>query len=114
MTDSDKRQKLRYFFKEWVLPVIIALIIVLFLNKYVFILVTVPTGSMEDTIIPVSYTHLDVYKRQCQGKTCGHLIMREIANATGQNIKDIKFQTNRPPVVGVKLGLIAEEGRNEE
>jgi signal peptidase I len=52
MTDSDKRQKLRYFFKEWVLPVIIALIIVLFLNKYVFILVTVPTGSMEDTIIP--------------------------------------------------------------
>ncbi len=52
MTDSDKRQKLRYFFKEWVLPVIIALIIVLLLNKYVFILVTVPTGSMEDTIIP--------------------------------------------------------------
>jgi hypothetical protein len=40
--------------------------------------------------------------------------MREIANATGQNIKDVKFQTNRPPVVGVKLGLIAKEGRHEE
>jgi signal peptidase I len=52
MTDLDKRQKVRYFFKEWVFPVIIALIIVLFLNKFVFILVTVPTGSMEDTIIP--------------------------------------------------------------
>jgi len=50
----------------------------------------------------------------CQGKTCGHLIMREIANATGQNLKDIKFQTNRPPVVGVKLGLIAKEGKNEK
>ncbi|HHY99758.1 MAG TPA: signal peptidase I [Tissierellia bacterium] len=52
MTDSDKQQKLRHFFKEWVLPVIIALAIVLLLNKYVFILVTVPTGSMENTILP--------------------------------------------------------------
>ena len=50
----------------------------------------------------------------CQGKTCGQLIMREIANATGQNIKDVKFQINRPPVVGVKLGLIAKEGRKNE
>jgi len=33
-------------------PIAIALVIVLFLNKFVFILVTVPTGSMEDTIIP--------------------------------------------------------------
>jgi hypothetical protein len=40
--------------------------------------------------------------------------MREIANITGQNMKDIKFQTNRPPVVGVKLGLIAEEARKNE
>lgn len=52
MTDSDKLNKIRYFFKEWIVPVVIAFIIVLFLNKYVFILVTVPTGSMEDTIIP--------------------------------------------------------------
>ncbi|WP_326909624.1 (2Fe-2S)-binding protein [Sedimentibacter sp. MB31-C6] len=50
----------------------------------------------------------------CQGKTCGQLVMREIALATGKNIKDVKFQTNRPPVVGVKLGLIAEEGRKDE
>lgn len=52
MTNSDKGQKIRYFLKEWIVPVVIALIIVLFLNKFVFILVTVPTGSMEDTIIP--------------------------------------------------------------
>jgi len=42
---------MKYFIKEWVVPVAIALIIVLFLNKFVFILVTVPTGSMEDTIM---------------------------------------------------------------
>jgi bacterioferritin-associated ferredoxin len=72
-------------------------------------------------LISQGYLTFDEIKRitragmgPCKGKTCGHLIMREIANATGQNIKDIKFQTNRPPVVGVKLGLIAEEGRNEE
>lgn len=50
----------------------------------------------------------------CQGKTCGQLVMREIASATGQNINSIKFQTTRPPVVGVKLGLIAQEGRRNE
>lgn len=43
---------MKYFVKEWVIPILIALVIVLFLNKFVFILVTVPTGSMEDTIIP--------------------------------------------------------------
>jgi len=42
---------MKYFIKEWVVPVAIALIIVLLLNKFVFILVTVPTGSMEDTIM---------------------------------------------------------------
>lgn len=43
---------MKYFIKEWVVPIAIALIIVLFLNKFVFILVTVPTGSMEKTILP--------------------------------------------------------------
>lgn len=43
---------MKYFIKEWVVPVAIALVIVLLLNKFVFILVTVPTGSMEDTIMP--------------------------------------------------------------
>ncbi|HHY99761.1 MAG TPA: (2Fe-2S)-binding protein [Sedimentibacter sp.] len=72
-------------------------------------------------LISQGYQTFDEIKRitragmgPCQGKTCGYLIMREIANATGKNMQDIKFQTNRPPVVGVKLGLIAEEGRNEE
>jgi bacterioferritin-associated ferredoxin len=72
-------------------------------------------------LINEGYTSFDEIKRitrsgmgPCQGKTCGQLIIREIANATGQNIRDVKFQTNRPPVVGVKLGLIAKEGRRNE
>lgn len=44
LTDSNMWRKLRYFFKEWVFPVAIALIIVLFLNKFVFILVTSANG----------------------------------------------------------------------
>lgn len=43
---------MKYFIKEWIIPILVALVIVLFLNKFIFILVTVPTGSMEDTIIP--------------------------------------------------------------
>lgn len=72
-------------------------------------------------LIKEGYVTYDEIKRitrigmgPCQGKTCGQLVLREIAAATGQNIKDIKFQTTRPPVVGVKLGLIAEEGRRNE
>jgi len=72
-------------------------------------------------LINEGYVSFDEIKRitrigmgPCQGKTCGQLVMREIANATGQDMKDIKIQTNRPPVVGVKLGLIAEEGRRNE
>jgi len=72
-------------------------------------------------LIAEGYVTYDEIKRitrsgmgPCQAKTCGQMIMREIAIATGQNLKDIKFQTTRPPVVGVKLGLIAEEGRKHE
>ncbi|NLJ58841.1 MAG: (2Fe-2S)-binding protein [Tissierellia bacterium] len=72
-------------------------------------------------LISQGYTTFEEIKRltrsgmgPCQGKTCGQLIMREIANARGQKIQDVKFQTNRPPVVGVKLGLVAEEARRNE
>lgn len=43
---------MKKFINEWIIPTIIALAIVLFLNKFIFILVTVPTGSMEKTIMP--------------------------------------------------------------
>lgn len=80
----------------------------------------VTLGEIRD-LISQGYITFDEIKRitrigmgPCQGKTCGQLVMREIANATGQKMQDVKFQTNRPPVVGVKLGLIAEEGRRDE
>ncbi len=43
---------MKTFINEWVIPTIIAVVIVLFLNRFIFILVTVPTGSMETTIMP--------------------------------------------------------------
>lgn len=43
---------MKYFIKEWVVPALIALVIVLLLNTFVFQLVTVPTGSMISTIMP--------------------------------------------------------------
>lgn len=43
---------MKYFVKEWLIPIIVALVIVLLINKFIFILVTVPTGSMKDTIMP--------------------------------------------------------------
>jgi signal peptidase I len=42
---------MKYIIKEWVLPIFIALAIVLLLNKYIFLLVRVPSGSMEKTIM---------------------------------------------------------------
>ena len=67
-------------------------------------------------LIRQGYTSYDEIKRitrigmgPCQGKTCGLLVLREIANITGQSMKDLTLHTNRPPVVGVKLELIAKE-----
>ncbi len=51
--EADNRNSgMTYMFKEWIVPIAIALVIVIFLNRFVFILVTVPTGSMETTIMP--------------------------------------------------------------
>jgi bacterioferritin-associated ferredoxin len=50
----------------------------------------------------------------CQGKTCGQIVLRELSKATGKPITDLDFQTNRPPIVGVKLNLIAEEAKKDE
>ena len=72
-------------------------------------------------VIAEGYETIDEIKRvtragmgPCQGKTCGQLVLREIANATGQNIADLQFHNIRPPVVGVKLHLIAEEAEKNE
>lgn len=43
---------MKHFIKEWVVPALIALVIVILLNTFIFQLVTVPTGSMISTIMP--------------------------------------------------------------
>ena len=40
------------FLKEWVAPALIAIILVIVINIFLFQLVTVPTGSMISTILP--------------------------------------------------------------
>ncbi len=45
----------------------------------------------------------------CQGKTCGHLVLRELSHCTGKSIDELRMQQSRPPGVGVKLSLIAKE-----
>ncbi len=48
----------------------------------------------------------------CQGKTCGRLIERIIAQETGKNSKDIYPQKSRMPVRPVKIGKF-EGGQDE-
>ncbi len=50
----------------------------------------------------------------CQGKTCGNIVLRELSMSTGKNYNELNMQSNRPPVVGVKLSLIAEEACTDE
>lgn len=71
-------------------------------------------------LIEDGYTSYDEIKRitrigmgPCQGKTCGLLVLREIANMTGQDISSLKFQTTRPVTVGVKLDTIAKGAEHE-
>lgn len=68
-------------------------------------------------MIKEGFTTLDEIKRisrcgmgSCQGKTCGQIIAREIAAATGKSMDEIVFPTNRPPIGGIRLGeLVGEE-----
>ena len=49
--NSNSPNGIAYMFKEWIMPVVVAFLIVIFLNRFIFILVKVPTPSMEDTIM---------------------------------------------------------------
>jgi len=72
-------------------------------------------------LIAEGYTDYNEIKRitrigmgPCQGKTCTQIVLRELSQATGKPVSEIKNQKNRPPVVGVKLKLIAEEANKDE
>ncbi|HCX03700.1 MAG TPA: (2Fe-2S)-binding protein [Clostridiales bacterium] len=72
-------------------------------------------------LIAEGYTDYNEIKRitrigmgPCQGKTCTQIVLRELSQATGKPVAEIKNQNNRPPVVGVKQKLIAEEAKDDE
>ncbi|MBN2260407.1 MAG: (2Fe-2S)-binding protein [Clostridiales bacterium] len=68
-------------------------------------------------LIREGYTEPDEIKRilrtgmgPCQGRTCGPLILREVAIMTGRTIDEIVPFTYRPPSKGIKMGAIAKGG----
>ena len=50
----------------------------------------------------------------CQGKTCGHLVRRILAQETGLNIGDVPPGTYRPPVRTLKGPTLLSRGIHEE
>lgn len=75
--------------------------------------------TLEDIrkLIQDGYRTVDEIKRisragmgRCQGRTCSQLILREIANYTGQNIANLDVCVSRPPVAGIKIKQILSGG----
>ena len=50
----------------------------------------------------------------CQGRTCGQIVMREIAKATGKDIRDVNISTFRPPTKNIKIGILAEAAKGKK
>ena len=66
--------------------------------------------------IAKGFTSLDEIKRvsragmgPCQGKTCGQIVLREIASLTGTPLSDLNPATARPPVKPVRLEFFLED-----
>lgn len=65
-------------------------------------------------LIKEGYETIDEIKRisragmgPCQGRTCRHLLLQEIAKETGQNMKNMPMSTFRPPIKPINIGIIA-------
>lgn len=50
----------------------------------------------------------------CQGRTCGKLVSRIIAEETGKKMNEIQGSTDRPPVRPITFGELAEDGEDQE
>ena len=73
LEDEQKRNARKEVF-SWVRMFAIVIVVVFVLTQFIIINAKIPSGSMENTIMthdPVSYTHLDVYKRQIDDKGTG-------------------------------------------
>ncbi|MCK5147375.1 (2Fe-2S)-binding protein [bacterium] len=55
---------------------------------------------------------LHVGMGSCQGRTCGKLVTRILANVTGKSVYEIKQTSQRPPLVSVPMKEIL--GDNNE
>jgi NAD(P)H-nitrite reductase large subunit len=53
----------------------------------------------------------DVGQGPCQGRTCGHLLARQLALENGCNEQDAGFFRARPPIKPIPLGDMAERQR---
>ena len=48
----------------------------------------------------------------CQGRGCQDILMREIAKKTGKPLIEVAPATIRPPVKPIKIGLLADGGKD--
>ncbi|MCL2497086.1 MAG: (2Fe-2S)-binding protein [Symbiobacteriaceae bacterium] len=44
----------------------------------------------------------------CQGRTCRHLVMQELAAVTGQPLEELTPSSFRQPLKGITLGAVAD------
>ena len=72
-------------------------------------------------LINQGYTTFDEIKRilrvgmgPCQGRTCGQLILKEIASITGKKLEELEMPTFRQPSVGIKIKDIASGGNDDK
>jgi len=72
-------------------------------------------------LIKKGYTTIDEIKRisrcgfgPCQGNTCMQLLITELTSQTGENVKDIKMPTFRPPTRNIELGVLARGEEDEK
>jgi bacterioferritin-associated ferredoxin len=50
----------------------------------------------------------------CQGRTCRQIVMREVAGATGKDIRQVEVSTFRPPAENIKLGILAQAAEEKD
>ncbi len=72
-------------------------------------------------LINKGYTTIDEIKRvsrcgfgPCQGKTCMQLLLTELTQQKGKDIKEIKMPTHRPPTRNIELGVLARGEEDEK
>lgn len=78
----------------------------------------ITAGEIRKAIREYKATSVTEIKRRvragmglCQGRTCGKLVSRILAEETGKRADEIKGSTDRPPVRPVTFGELAEDGK---